>query len=176
MVDAIERRAAVELRAEGRRLVGYAARFDTRAAVADFTESIAKGAFSASLAAGADVVALVDHDRGRLLARTRSGTLRLAEDDAGLRFDLDVPDTQLGHDTLALVERGDMGGASFSFVVPRGGDRWEGRDRTLVNVSLRDVSLVSAFPAYPETSVSARSQGQPRLPLALVRPYVELFR
>jgi hypothetical protein len=176
MQDAIERRAAIELRAEGRRLVGYAARFDTRVAVADFTESIARGAFAETLAGVADVVALVDHDRGRLLARTRSGTLRLAEDDAGLRFDLDVPDTQLGRDTLALVERGDMGGASFGFVVSRGGDRWEGRSRTLMKVQLRDVSLVSAFPAYPETSVSARSQGGPRLPLALAGRYVELLR
>ena len=46
-----------------------------------------------SLESSSDVLALVDHDPSRVLARTRSGNLRLAEDKRGLAFDLDVPDT-----------------------------------------------------------------------------------
>jgi HK97 family phage prohead protease len=173
----IERRAATEFRVAGRKLVGYAAVFDARTAIADFTESIAAGAFKASLARGDDVLGLVDHDPGRLLARTRSRTLRLAEDDKGLRFELDVPDTQLGRDTLALVERGDIGGASFGFMVPKDGDRWQGTERTLTNVDLVDVSIVNSFPAYPQTTVSARSRQFARtLRLALAKRYMETFR
>jgi HK97 family phage prohead protease len=77
----LERRAfAAELRAKGRRLEGYAATFGAEARIADFTETIAPGAFASTLAERADILALVDHDPGRVLARTRSGTLRLTED------------------------------------------------------------------------------------------------
>jgi hypothetical protein len=173
----IERRASVvEVRADGRRLEGYAAVFEQRATIADFTETVARGAFADTLRSGRDVLALVDHDPQRLLGRTKNGTLRLAEDQRGLAFSIDVPDTQLGRDTLAMAERGDLGGASFGFRVPKGGDGWEGRNRTLIRVDLIDVSAVIAFAAYPQTSVTARSDGEPRLPLALARRFTEIFR
>jgi len=157
--DGLERRAATELRAAsgGRRLEGYAAVFDSPAKLGGFTEVVRPGAFRASLEAGADVLALVDHDPGRLLARTSSGTLRLAEDSRGLHFDLDVPDTQLGRDVLALAERRDLGGCSFSFRVKR--EAWPATDRReLRAVELVEVSVVQAWPAYAATSVQARSR------------------
>lgn len=170
-----ERRAATELRVAGRKLTGYAAVFGVRADILGlFSEEIAPGAFRRSLSANADVVGLVDHDPSLLLARTRSGTLRLAEDSRGLQFELDVPDTQLGRDMLALAERGDLGGASFGFRVPKGGDSWDGDYRTLRDVDLVDISVVNAFPAYPQTSVSARSRGVRRLPLALAKRRLSL--
>ncbi len=151
-----KRGAALELRAKGRRLEGYAALFSTRADIGDFVEQIAPGAFKAALERR-DILALSDHDASRVLARTRSKTLRLAEDTRGLHFDLDVPDTQTGRDVLALAERGDLGGMSFGFNVAEGGDRWEGRDRTLTDIDLREISIVSAWPAYDGTIVNARS-------------------
>lgn len=153
----LEKRAAVEVRAEGRRLVGYAARFDTETRIRDFTESIAPGAFNKSLAAGKDVLALVDHDTSRVLARTRSGTLRLSEDAHGLRFELDVPETSLGRDILALAARSDLGGMSFGFTVDADGEEWRADRRTLRSVTLHEISVVQAHPAYPETSVQARA-------------------
>jgi len=168
----LERRAAVEFRTKGRRLEGYAAVFGREARIGDFTETVQPGAFKDSLAG--DVLALVDHDTSRLLARTKSGTLRLAEDSRGLHFDLAVPETGLGRDVLTLAERGDLGGASFAFTVPRGGERWAGRSRELVRVNLQEISVVSAWPAYEGTSVAARA----RLPLrlALARRYMETCR
>jgi HK97 family phage prohead protease len=152
----LERRAlAVELRADGRRLVGYAAKFGTEAKLGRVRETIAPGAFAQSLAG--DVLALLDHDPGKVLGRTRSGTLRLAEDAAGLAFDLDLPDTQAGADVLALAMRGDLGGMSFGFTVPPGGDEWQGERRTLRRVELREISVVSAWPAYPDTSLALRA-------------------
>ena len=62
-----------------------------------------------------------------MLARTKSGTLRLSEDSRGLAFDLDIPDTQAGRDILALAERGDIGGASFGFVATD--EEWSGQRR-----------------------------------------------
>ena len=156
--DGLERRAAVEVRAvAGRRLEGYAATFGTPAPIGRFVEVVRAGAFRASLTTpGRDVLALVDHDPGRLLARTSSGTLRLHEDARGLAFALDVPDTTLGRDVLALAERRDLGGMSFGFRVVE--EAWPAADRReLRAVELVEVSVVHAFPAYAATTVQARA-------------------
>lgn len=159
--DGLERRAATELRAaSGRKLEGYAAVFDSPTTIADFSEVIRPGAFRAALAAGVDVLALVDHDPTRLLARTSSGTLRLAEDAYGLAFSLDVPNTQLGNDMLALAERRDIGGMSFSFRVKD--EAWPAKNRReLRAVDLVEVSIVQAFPAYRNTKIAARARMTP---------------
>lgn len=154
----IEKRAAAETRAEGRKLVGYAAVFDQETRIADFNEVIRRGAFSGSLADGKDKLALVDHDSGKVLARTKSGTLRLHEDERGLKFEIDLPETSLGRDILALACRGDLGGASFAFTVPDGGEAWNGDRRELRSLTVHEVSVVQSFPAYSGTSVSARSR------------------
>lgn len=165
----IEHRAAAEVRASGRKLEGYAAIFGQEARIAGFTETIRPGAFKDSLAG--DVLALVDHEPGKLLARTKSGTLRLSEDSRGLAFSLDLPETTLGRDTLELVRRGDVGGCSFAFTVPSGGETWQGNRRELVKVNLHEISIVSAWPAYAGTSVQARYRVPVRL--ALARRFLE---
>jgi HK97 family phage prohead protease len=158
----MERRALqIEVRLAGsnpRKLEGYAAIFDTEARVGDFYERIKPGAFKASLASGADVLALVDHDPSRVLGRTRSGTLRLHEDQRGLAFTIDAPDTTLGRDILALAQRGDLGGMSFGFKVAKGGEFWSGNRRSLRAVELREISVVSAWPAYSQTRIEARAR------------------
>ncbi len=140
------------------RLTGYAAVFDSLSEdLGGFRERIAKGAFSAVL--GDDVRGLWNHDANFLLGRTASGTLRLAEDDAGLAIDLDLPDTAFARDLGVLIERGDVREMSFAFTV--GDDVWtaEGDEvtRTITRIDrLYDVSPVT-FPAYPDTSVAARA-------------------
>lgn len=169
------RAAAIEVRAKGRRLEGHAALFGVETRIGSFSETIRAGAFAGSL--GRDVLALVDHDPTRMLARTRSGTLRLAEDSRGLAFDIDVPDTSLGRDVLALAERRDLGGMSFGFSVPTGGDAWTGERRELRAVTLHEISVVLAWPAYQGTAVHARSLAiGPRMRLALAARYLETLR
>lgn len=155
-LDAERRAAVLELRAKGRRLEGHAATFGTEARIADFREVIAPGAFARSLASNPDILALMDHDAKKVLARTRSGTLRLAEDSKGLAFDLDVPDTTIGRDILEMAARSDLGGMSFAFTVGKDGERWQGNRRELRSVNLIEVSVVSAWPAYDHTTVQAR--------------------
>jgi len=151
----MERRTFAEVRTAGRRIEGYAATFNSEARLGGFTETIAPGAFRGALAG--DVLAMLDHDSGKVLGRTRSGTLRLTEDSKGLAFSLDVPDTSAGRDVLALAERGDLGGMSFGFTVPKGGDSWQGDRRTLRTIDLREISVVSAWPAYPDTEIALRA-------------------
>ncbi|UGB25570.1 HK97 family phage prohead protease [Methylorubrum sp. B1-46] len=178
MTDAAppERRSAsIEVRAKGRRLEGHAALFGVEARIGTFSETIRAGAFKDSL--GRDVLALVDHDPSRVLARTRSGTLRLAEDTRGLAFDLDVPDTSIGRDILALAERGDLGGMSFGFTASPGGEAWSGEKRELRAVTLFEISVIQALPAYPGTIVQARSAAPPAgHRLALAARYLDTLR
>ena len=168
----IEKRATAGVTADGRKLTGYIAKFDSPTTIGGFTEIIRRGAFAASLNAGVDILALADHDPSRVLGRTRSGTLELREDDAGLAFTLSMPDTQTGRDLIALAARGDLGGASFGFIVPDGGDSWQGNHRELRSVQLHEVSIVSAWPAYQDTEISLRSR-QADNGLAVRRAWLE---
>jgi HK97 family phage prohead protease len=155
-----------DLRAAGpMRLAGYAALFNTPTTIAGlFREQIAPGAFRAALDRGDDVRALFNHDAGVVLGRTRSGTLRLTEDHRGLRYELDLPDTTQARDVWTLVQRGDISQSSFAFTVPDGGDditpavsRSDLPLRIINTLQLFDVSPVT-YPAYAETTVSARAQ------------------
>lgn len=153
-----EHRFVPELRAAGRSLVGHVAVFDQVADIGGFRERIAPGAFRQSLANSPDIVALVDHDPSQLLGRTKTGTLKLMEDERGLAFSLSMPDTQLGRDILSLADRGDLGGGSIGFRVPNGGEDWDGDLRTLRSIDLLEVSIVQSWPAYAGTQVAARAK------------------
>lgn len=150
------RRAELRLESRGgaRRLIGYAARYGVVADIGSFRERISSGAFATSIGEGGDILALLDHDPSRVLGRTRSKTLRLEDDDKGLAFEIAVPDTSAGRDALALAERGDLGGASIGFFVED--EERDGDVRVVKRARLLEISVVSAWPAYAETSVEAR--------------------
>lgn len=166
MSTVIERRSAIEIRAGGDakspRLVGYAAVFDTPSQdLGGFIETVKPGAFTLTLRSNAaDPLALVAHLPDRVLGRRSAGTLRLNEDAKGLAFEIDMPNTTAARDLMVSVERGDIRGASFAFVVPAGGDKWEVRGgivyRELIEVSLHEISITGQ-PAYPDTTVARRS-------------------
>lgn len=122
-----------------------------------FREQFHKGAFEESLS-NEDQRALWSHDTGKVLGRTKNNTLRLWEDDIGLRFELDLPNTTLGNDTWESVQRGDVDGVSFGF--RKAAEKWEQRtDGVIRNVhkaSIHEISVV-AFPAYPDSDVAIRS-------------------
>jgi HK97 family phage prohead protease len=142
-------------------IAGYAAMFN-RASVdlGNFREVLAPGAFRSTLAkvrqGQHDVLALAEHDHKSLLGRMSAGNLTLEEDASGLRFQLELPNTQLGRDVRELVGRGILRGMSFSFAIIR--DAWskEGgtRRRTVHDLTMFEVSVVGS-PAYPATSVAA---------------------
>lgn len=169
MTTVTERRAAVELRAVGDRqrprLVGYAAVFDKPSVdLGGFIEVVKPGAFGRTLRSNtADPLALVQHIPHLVLGRRSAGTLRLAEDGHGLAFEIDLPQTMAAADLLVSVERGDVTGASFAFVVPAGGDKWQMLGDTVIrelhDVSLHEISITPS-PAYPDTTVARRSLEQ----------------
>lgn len=138
-------------------LAGYAATFNSPSSdLGGFVEVLAPGCFTETLKT-ADVRAFWNHCYEHLLGRTKSGTLRLTEDETGLAFEIDVPETSLGRDTYELVKRGDIDGVSFGFFAVR--DEWspDGKVNTVLEAELIEISPVS-FPAYENgPKVEARS-------------------
>ncbi len=161
------------VQAEGRTLRGLAIPYDVETRINGGTESIRAGAVTASLA-GRDILALVDHDAGKVLGRTRSGTLRLVEEARGVSFEIDLPDTTAARDVLALVERGDAGGMSFGFTTPKGGDEWRGTHRELRAIHLHEISVITSHPAYTSTTVEARIAAAASLDMLRLR--LETYR
>ncbi len=151
-VGTIEVRAAAE--GQPMRFRGYAAVFDSPSEPLPFIETIRPGAFKRSLQAGREVRMFVNHNTDMVLGSTRSGTVKVTEDNRGLLVEGEFPDTTYARDLSALMQRGDVHGMSFGFSVPRGGDVWaeNGAQRTLTEIILHEVSVVTGFPAYPGTS------------------------
>lgn len=150
----------LELRQDGngRTFSGYAAVFNSDSEPLPFIEQIRPGAFERTLAARNQVKMFVNHEDTMVLASTRAGTLRLSEDRRGLKVSADLPETSYARDLAVLMERGDVDSMSFGFHVPRGGDEWsdDGQRRYLNEIALREVSVVTGFPAYEETSATVR--------------------
>jgi uncharacterized protein len=130
-----------------------------------YRERIMPGAFTDCLNSTPDVKALFNHDPNIVLGRTTSKTLRLKEDNTGLQFDADPPDTQAARDVVTLIDRGDVDQCSFGFYV-RDYEWTQEPDhddpkklmlvRKLKKVDVFDVSPVT-FPAYPQTSCDTRT-------------------
>jgi uncharacterized protein len=162
----VEQRVSVsefEIREDesGMTFEGYAAIFDSPSEPLPFIERIKRGAFNRSLKqARNDIKLLWNHDTSAVLGSTRAGTLKLVEDDRGLRVSATLPNTTSGRDAAVLLKRGDVDSMSFGFSVPAGGDTWnqEGTERTLKSVRLHEVSIV-AFPAYTSTAGTTSVRG-----------------
>ncbi len=145
-----------------KRLVGYAARFDTYSEdLGGFREIIRRGAFRDNLG-NRPVFALANHNRDLILGSTKNGTLKVSEDQYGLRVELTPLDTPTAREWVSLVENGVIDKMSFAFKVDgQDGETWLHGDkgqriRELHKVNVFDVSIV-AQPAYEATSVAYRS-------------------
>lgn len=142
------------------RFTGYASTTEHPYEVADFTETIARGAFKRTLSEGPDVVLLLNHS-GLPLARTKSGTLTLAEDARGLRVDADLEPNDPDVKSLQpKLQRRDLDSMSFAFRATAQTWNDDYTERLIRGVSLHqgDVSIVT-MAANPDTAgtVSIRS-------------------
>lgn len=121
------------------------------------SESIAPGAFDSSISG--DIRALTNHDTTLVLGRTKANTLELKTDSHGLWGRVRInPNDSEAMNTYERVKRGDVDQCSIGFLIRSqetdfredGSIHW-----TITDVELFEVS-VCTFPAYEETSVSAR--------------------
>ena len=160
-----------EVRAEqnqehGHFLTGVPVVYDTKTDIGWYDEIIARGALDHTDLK--DVRFLIGHDLGMVpLARSRNNNenstmqLRVTERGLEIRVDLDTENNADSRKLYSAVQRGDISGMSFTFVVD--GDSWDDIDsdhptRTIRSIKrVYEVSAV-AFPAYAQTSLEARSQ------------------
>ena len=141
---------------DGMTFVGYAAKFNEPSEnLGGFIEYVERGAFSRALKSRNDVMLLWNHDAGEPLASTRSGTMKLVEDEIGLRVEARLPMTSRGKDLAVLLRDGIVRKMSFGFNVIK--DSWnsEGTERRLKSVRLFEVSAV-VWPAYQSTEAAVR--------------------
>lgn len=150
------------------RIEGYAAKFNQESTGLSFREQIAPGAFTRSLQSGEPVYLLVNHDTEQLpLASTASGTMQLREDETGLLMQADLdPANPRAVELYSALSRGDVSKMSFAFTVaPDGQSRKDGL-RTLTDLNLFEVSVVT-WPAYDSTEVGARSVDEEAIDLGM---------
>lgn len=131
-------------------------------------ERIKQGAFTRTLEEKQDVRCLFNHDPDNLLGRTANGTLSLAQDSKGLKFDNNLDDrTHIAQDVHCFVDRGDVTGCSFAFIVRK--QTWTETEDNGFTLYLREIEDLDTFdvgpvtyPAYEGTSVDSRSFGEMR--------------
>lgn len=150
---------------EARKIEGYGAIFYDGSAGSEYElwrgvkERVMPGAFDRAIRDGDDTRALFNHDANLVLGRTTAGTLRLSVDAKGLKYEIDPPRSRA--DIIESIERGDVTGSSFGFLVTD--EDWrmeEGIEiREIRGVKLMDVSPVT-YPAYEGTSTGLRSDGK----------------
>jgi uncharacterized protein len=155
---------------EPRHILGYAAVFNsTSRRLGNFHEQVMPGAFDAALRSIEDrthkdvpinIVCRYNHKDDMVLGTTLAGTLKLATDDRGLKYDVIPPECRA--DVMEYVDRGDVRYSSFAFRVPQPGtdDTWGESEFGLPLRQLHAVELVDVAPvldpAYFATNASGR--------------------
>lgn len=152
---------------EGKKyLVGYPLKWNqlSRSMGWGFKEKFKAGAFSEVLAQdfrnniAFDTIALFNHNEDLILGRRSASTLEVGEDESGLYYRIEIPETTAGKDLTISVNRRDVIGSSFSFTAATDGVAWysdpdEGEIREISKVKyLWDVSPV-VNPAYAQSTV-----------------------
>ena len=103
-----------------------------------------------------DIVLNIDHE-GKPAAKTKNGTLTLEVKGDGVYMDADLSKNATGRELYEDIENGFYDKMSFAFTVEADEYNEESRTRTIKKIGkLYDVSAVT-FPAYQQTSLSARS-------------------
>lgn len=150
----------IEYRGNAVRIYGYvnAVERDSktlRNAEGAFVERAETGVFSRALERAPNVELRFNHCRA--IGSVAEGNLKLREDAVGLFADAEVTDPEVVKEARA----GRLTGWSFGFTdnAPCYEDG-EVRHRTLRDIDLLEVSILTLEPAYIATTIEARSQGK----------------
>lgn len=140
---------------DGMRFRGYAAVFNSPSEPLPFIETIRETAFVKTLRDRRTKKMFLNHNQDIVLGSTRK-SLKLSTDKRGLLAELDLPNNEWGRPIADAIRREDIDGMSFGFTAIQ--DAWDGPERReLVEVDLHEVSLVTGFPAYSDTTVAIRN-------------------
>ena len=141
------------------RIVGHGAVYNIRSLdLGGFIEVVKPGAFKKSLESGKEIKSFFNHDPNMVLGTTTAGTLSVVDESAGLRYEIDPPETTYANDLVVSMKRGDIKGSSFSFRTIS--DNWymDGGQlmRELIEAELFELGPVTD-PAYPASDSHVRN-------------------
>lgn len=132
----------------------------------DFKETIARTALDKSDLK--DVLLCVNHDTSKIaLARTKNGkgtmTLERLPEGLKMRAKLDIENNPEARAVYSAIKRGDINGMSFMFRVKK--DSWTKLESDLPERRVEEISVVHEisvvnFPAYSQTTLTARAEGE----------------
>ena len=139
---------------------GYAVVFDSWTDISSWgeiwKECIRKGAFTQSLKENS-ILALYNHDFNNVLAR-KDVNMKLVEDDKGLYFEIELPDTTQGNDLYELIDKGIVNQCSFSGYVRK--NLWSEDNggnvlREILEIDLIEITI-TPIPAYEVTEAEVK--------------------
>lgn len=160
-----------EIRSEGDGMsfTGYTSRYNSPSLPLPFIETVEDGAWTKSLRSRNEIKSFINHNTDLVLGSTRSGTLRLEDDERGLLTHIDLPETTYGRDLAYSTKRGDVSSMSVGMSVVK--DEWSSdyTKRRIIEARLHEVSVVTGFAAFSETTATVRA-----LPMIALRTGVAL--
>lgn len=139
---------------------GYAVVFDSWTDISSWgeiwKECIRKGAFTQSLKENS-ILALYNHDFNNVLAR-KDVNMKLVEDDKGLYFEIELPDTTQGNDLYELIDKEIVNQCSFSGYVRK--NLWSEDNggnvlREILEIDLIEITI-TPIPAYEVTEAEVK--------------------
>lgn len=142
---------------------GYALKWDKETQIGSdnwgWKEKISRSAMDTANIS--DVILNYNHSWDSVLARTTNGSLKLSTDEIGLKIDAELVDTSQARDVYKLINEGLITRMSFAVEIKKSDWEMFNDDRMDVRTitefgKFYDVSAVT-FPAYDDTSISARS-------------------
>ena len=142
------------------RISGYGSVFGKAYKVWGIPEVIAAGAFTKTLKENPDIRGMFNHDPSYLLGRTKSGTMEVAEDDKGLRYEIRASAKNPQSVAVAdMIRRKDVDGSSMAFYVMK--DEWErDKDGRPMKRTIKEIELIETgpvtMPASPATSAKVK--------------------
>lgn len=151
-----------------RTVEGYAAVFNSDSVnFGGFIERMLPGSITEQTIAESDVLALLDHDKQKVLARSKfgKGSLHLSVDSRGLKYSFEAPDTVYGNELIEQLKRGDLSQSSFCFLIDTSSPDTQEWYRDKEGMLRRDIKKVAElrdispcyYPAYESTECVKRS-------------------
>lgn len=162
-IPAEELELRTEVEGDGKKVSGYGIVYNRKTPIGDdFVEVIRPGAARKFLQNNPDIRCAFNHNKMYLFGRTKSGTLELEENQAGVKYTAYPPDAQWAQDAIASIERGDIDGSSFTFSVAEGGEKITRQNDGTILREIFEFDRIGELgpvtdPAYVDTTAQVRS-------------------
>jgi len=144
------------------KIIGYGIVYDRLSEVIGgfFKEKIMPGA-AAEVLKNSDLRSFFNHDPNYVLGREKSGTLKVKEDEIGVKYTVKPPDADWARGLMSNIKRGDIDGSSFIFGVKSENVEWDESGEIPIRMIHKIDQLVElgpvTLPAYSDSTSLSRA-------------------